>query len=159
GVVASWVLDLSLTAGLLLGSIVSSTDAAAVFAVLRSHSVSLEGRLRPLLELESGSNDPMAVFLTVGFLELLTDPGTSVLALVPVFLLQMSVGAAVGYGAARLAVPALNRARLGYEGLYPVVLIGVVMLTYGVAALLQGSGFLAVYVAGLTMGNVRFIHK
>src|SRR5690606_39118736 len=127
GVVASWVLDVSLTAGLLLGSIVSSTDAAAVFAVLRSHSVSLKGTLRPLLELESGSNDPMAVFLTIGFIELLTDPGTPVVALVPVLVMQMSVGALVGYLAARLSVPALIRFRLSYEGLYPVSLIAVVM--------------------------------
>jgi cell volume regulation protein A len=101
----------------------------------------------------------MAVFLTIGFLELLTDPGTPVVELVPVFVTQMSLGALVGYLAARLSVPALNRLRLGYEGLYPVSLIAVVMLTYGVAALLSGSGFLAVYVAGIAMGNARFIHK
>lgn len=138
GVAASWVLGVSLTAGLLLGAIVSSTDAAAVFAVLRSQSVSLKGELRPLLELESGSNDPMAVFLTIGFLELLTEPGTAVVDLVPVFVVQMSVGAAVGYALARVSVMAMNRLRLGYEGLYPVVLIAVPLLTYGAAALLGG---------------------
>ena len=159
GVAASWVLGVSLTAGLLLGAIVSSTDAAAVFAVLRSQSVSLRGELRPLLELESGSNDPMAVFLTLGFLELLTEPDTAIVALVPVFVAQMSVGAAVGYALARGSVVAMNRLRLGYEGLYPVVLIAVPLLTYGAAALLGGSGFLAVYVAGIAMGNSSFVHK
>ena len=159
GVVASWVLDVSLTVGMLLGAIVSSTDAAAVFAVLRSQSVSLKGRLRPLLELESASNDPMAVFLTVAFLELITEPGTTIFELIPVFLAQMSIGAAVGYVVARGSVAAINRLHLGYEGLYPVVLLAVVLLTYGVAAVLGGSGFLAVYIAGLVMGNSAFLHK
>jgi cell volume regulation protein A len=159
GLVASVVLDLSWTEGMLLGSIVSSTDAAAVFAVLRSRSVSLKGTLRPLLELESGSNDPMAAFLTVAFLELVTDPGRSVLPVVPLFFAQMGLGAAVGYLLARVSVVAINRARLGYDGLYPVMLIAVVLLTYGAAALVRGSGFLAVYVAGLVMGNARFVHK
>lgn len=159
GVVASWVLDVSLTAGLLLGAIVSSTDAAAVFAVLRSQRVGLAGRLRPLLELESGSNDPMAVFLTVGFLELLANPGTDALTLVPWFVLQMGVGAVVGLAMARVSVLAVNRLRLEYDGLYPVVLIAVVLATFGVADLLGGSGFLAVYLAGIMLGNASFIHK
>lgn len=159
GVAASWILGVPLLAGLLLGAIVSSTDAAAVFAVLRARSVSLKGRLRPLLELESGSNDPMAVFLTIGFLELLTEPDTAAIELVPVFVAQMCIGGAVGYLSARVAVPALNRARLGYEGLYPVVLIAIVLWTYGATALLGGSGFLAVYVAGMTMSNRRFVHQ
>ena len=96
GLVAARVLDVSTTTGLLLGSIVSSTDAAAVFATLRSRNVSLQPPLRPLLELESGSNDPMAVFLTVACIELLTEPGSSVVDLVPLFVAQMGVGAVPG---------------------------------------------------------------
>ncbi len=159
GWIASLALDVSLTAGLLLGAIVSSTDAAAVFSVLRSRNASMKGELGPLLELESGSNDPMAAFLTVGLLQLLVDPAASVARLVPLFLLQMTVGAAVGLAVAWAAVTAINRARLEYDGLYPVVTLGVVLLTYGVAALLGGSGFLAVYVAGLRMGTSDFVHK
>ncbi|HVM51811.1 MAG TPA: potassium/proton antiporter [Acidimicrobiales bacterium] len=159
GSFASWVLGVSLTAGLLLGAIISSTDAAAVFSVLRSRSVGLRGSLRPLLELESGSNDPMAVFLTIGFLELLTKPDTAVIELVPIFALQMVVGAVFGWVLAKGAVVAINRVRLEYEGLYPVVMIALVLLIYGSAAVLGGSGFLAVYVAGLVMGNSRFLHK
>lgn len=159
GVIAAWALDLSLTTGLLLGAIISSTDAAAVFSVLRSRSVSLRGEIRPLLELESGSNDPMAVFLTIGCLELLTDPGRSVASLLPLFVQQMAVGGLVGYLLARGTVAAINRARLEYEGLYPVVTLAVVVLTYGLTALLGGSGFLAVYVAGIAMGNSEFLHK
>ena len=159
GLIAAWALDLSLTTGFLLGAIISSTDAAAVFSVLRSRNVSLRGEIRPLLELESGSNDPMAVFLTIGFLELLIDPGRSVVSLLPLFVQQMAVGGIVGYLLARGTVASINRARLDYEGLYPVVTLAVVVLTYGLTALLGGSGFLAVYVAGIAMGNREFLHK
>ena len=159
GAFAAWILGVSLTAGLLLGAIISSTDAAAVFSVLRSRSVGLKGELRPLLELESGSNDPMAVFLTLAFLELLTDDTTAVIDLVPVFVAQMAVGGVIGFVVAKGAVVAINRVRLEYEGLYPVLLVALVLLIYGVTATLGGSGFLAVYVAGLLMGNARFLHK
>lgn len=160
GLVAARVLDVSTTTGLLLGSIVSSTDAAAVFATLRSRNVSLQPPLRPLLELESGSNDPMAVFLTVACIELLTEPGTSVVDLVPLFVAQMGVGTVAGYVLARLAVVVLNRLRLGYEGLYPVALVAVVLGVFGLTSLAGGSGFVAVYVAGLTLGNARrVIHR
>lgn len=159
GVAAAWILDLSLVAGLLLGAIVSSTDAAAVFAILRSKSVGLKGDLRPLLELESGSNDPMAVFLTVGALELLTVPEAGAVDLLLLFVRQMSVGAVIGYLVGRGAVLAVNKVRLGYEGLYPVGLIATVLLTYGVTDLLEGSGFLAVYTAGIVMSRSPFLHK
>jgi potassium/hydrogen antiporter len=159
GTVAAWVLDLSWTTGLLLGAILSSTDAAAVFSVLRSRSVSLRGEIRPLLELESGSNDPMAVFLTVALLELLTVPDASVLSLVPMFAQQAVVGAVVGVVAAKAAVVMINRLRLEYDGLYPVVTLAVVVLTYSATAVLGGSGFLAVYLAGIVMGSSEFLHK
>ena len=160
GTVAAWVLGVSLAVGLLLGSIVSSTDAAAVFSVLRSRSVGLKGRLRPLLELESGSNDPMAVFLTLAFVSVVSDDGGGGVAeLAGVFVLQAVVGAVVGFAMARGAVMAINRAHLEYEGLYSVLMIAIVLLAYGGAAVLGGSGFLAVYVTALVMGNARFLHK
>lgn len=144
---------------LLLGAIVSSTDAAAVFSVLRSKGMGLKGELRPLLELESGSNDPMAVFLTIALIRLLTDPASSVIDLVPMFFLQMALGAALGFVMGRAIVIVVNRLRLGYEGLYPVLTLSLVLLTYGLTALIGGNGFLAVYLAGLVMGNRDFIHK
>lgn len=159
GLVAMAVFDLSLTGGILLGAIVSSTDAAAVFSVLRSRGVGLRGRLRPLLELESGSNDPMAVFLTVATIELLTEPDVTVVELLPIFVKQMALGLVFGYAIARGAVFAINRLRLGYDGLYSVLSVAVVVLTYGVTAVLGGSGFLAVYVAGLTMSTRQYLHK
>lgn len=159
GLVATVVFDLSLIGGILLGAIISSTDAAAVFAVLRSNGIGLRGRLRPLLELESGSNDPMAVFLTIAMIELLTEPDVAVADLLPMFLQQMTVGGAVGWALARVAVVTINRLRLDYEGLYSVLGVAVVLLVYGVTAELGGSGFLAVYLAGLTMSTQQFVHK
>lgn len=153
------VLGMSWPEGLLIGAIVSSTDAAAVFAVMRSRYVSLRGPLKPLLELESGSNDPMAVFLTIGMISLITGASSSVTDLVPMFIRQMVVGAAIGYGTGRLMVVLVNRLRLEYDGLYPVLTLSLVLLTYSGSAWLGGNGFLAVYLAGLMMGNSDFIHK
>ncbi|MCC6395090.1 MAG: potassium/proton antiporter, partial [Bryobacterales bacterium] len=145
--------------GLLLGSIMSSTDAAAVFSVLRSRGASLKGTNKPLLELESGSNDPMAVFLTMALIRVVNRPDSPVLDLALMFVLQMIVGAAAGYGLGKAFVFVVNRIKLETEGLYPVLTLGVVLLVYGLASSLRGNGFLAVYLAGIVMGNSDFIHK
>lgn len=159
GAFAHWVLNIGWLEGMLLGAVVSSTDAAAVFSVLRTRGVGLKGGIGPLLELESGSNDPMAVFLTVGLIRLLMEPGSTVLDLAGSFVLQMAVGFAAGLAAGRGAVWMMNRLKLQSEGLYPVLSVAVVMLTYSGTAYLKGNGFLAVYVAGIVMGNAEFIHK
>jgi potassium/hydrogen antiporter len=159
GVFAAQVLGLSWLEGLLLGAIVSSTDAAAVFSVLRSRGANLKGGIQPLLELESGSNDPMAVFLTVALIRLLQEPGLSPWSLTGAFFLQMSVGLALGLAFGKASVWVLNRIRLETEGLYPVITVGVAFLTYGLTAEIGGGGFLAVYVAGIVMGREEFIHK
>lgn len=159
GAFAHHVLGFSPLQGLLLGSIVSSTDAAAVFAVLRSRSVSLRGRTKPLLELESGSNDPMAVFLTLGFIRLLTEPGVSPWEFIPMFAMNMALGAAFGLAAGYASVQIINHLELETEGLYPVLTLALVALTYGITASLQGNGFLAVYIAGIVMGREAFVHK
>lgn len=159
GLAAKWAFDLPLETGLLVGAIISSTDAAAVFSVLRSRNVRLRGHLRPLLELESGSNDPMAVFLTIGFLELVTNPSSNPFDFVPLFISQMAVGALVGVVGGRLAVWSLNRIDLDHEGLYPVMSLALVGVIFSVTTSLEGSGFLAVYVAGIEMAHRRFVHK
>lgn len=159
GMFATIVIGLSWLEGLLIGAIVSSTDAAAVFAVMRSRFVSLRGPLKPLLELESGSNDPMAVFLTIGIISLMTGASTSVVDLVPMFVRQMVLGAAIGYVTGKVMVLLVNRLRLEYDGLYPVLTLSLVVLTYSGSTWLGGNGFLAVYLAGLMMGNSDFIHK
>ncbi|MGI6457923.1 MAG: potassium/proton antiporter [bacterium] len=159
GAFSVWILDLTWLEGLLLGSIVSSTDAAAVFAVLRSRNVSLKGYLEPLLEFESGSNDPMAVFLTVGFIQLVLGESESILSLFPMFAWQMTSGFILGYFFSKGAVYIINRLHLGYEGLYPVFLLATSLFIYAATATIQGNGFLAVYVAGIVIGNSSFVHK
>ncbi len=159
GLVAAAVLKLSWLEGLLLGSIVSSTDAAAVFSILRGQRIGLKGATTPLLELESGSNDPMAAFLTMAVILLIGEPHRSWLSIPAMFVLQMAIGAVAGYAIGKGAVALLNRLKLESEGLYPVLTTGAVLLTYSVAALLKGSGFLAVYLAGIVIGNSEVIHK
>ncbi|MDP2885106.1 MAG: potassium/proton antiporter [Ignavibacteria bacterium] len=159
GAFLSILLDFSLMNGLLLGAIVSSTDAAAVFSVLRSRNMSLRGQLKPLLELESGSNDPTAVFLTIGLIQLLTNADSSVGSLALLFIFQMGLGAAFGYGLGKAMVFFLNRLKLAYEGIYPVFSLAFAALVYGATASIGGSGFLAVYIAGLVASNAEFIHK
>jgi cell volume regulation protein A len=145
--------------GLLLGATIASTDVAAVFTILRSRSVSLRGRIRPLLELESALNDPMSVFLSVGFLGLIAHPGTPLGSLVLVFVRQLVLGLVAGYLAGRATQRSLNAINLEFEGLYPVLSLAVVLLTYGVAQAAGGSGFLAVYVSGIVLGNEKYVHK
>ncbi len=145
--------------GLLVGAIVSSTDAAAVFSVLRSQGISLKGRIQSLLELESGTNDPMAVFLTIGILHLIASPGQSPFLLVSLFFKQMLMGGAIGWVIGRVAVPAINRLNLDAEGLYSALTVAIVLLAYGITTALGGSGFLAVYLAGVVMGNRDFVHR
>ncbi len=159
GLFAQWVFGWTLLEGMLLGAIVSSTDAAAVFSVLRAKGVGLRGSLRPVLELESGSNDPMAVFLTVSLIQALTQPEAPLPIFILRFFLQMGIGTLAGYGMGRICVWLLNRGRLGYDGLYPAFSIALVMLTYAVTNVLQGNGFLAVYLAGIYLGHQDFIHK
>jgi len=145
--------------GLLLGSAIASTDVAAVFTILRSRSVGLGGRIRPLLELESALNDPMTVFLGVGLLRLIAHPGASIWSLLPVFFIQMAVGTLAGIASGKVMRWAINGVSLEFEGLYPVFSVALVVLTYGLADLVGGSGFLAVYVSGIVLGNTSYVHK
>lgn len=153
------ILDFSIPEGLLVGAIVSSTDAAAVFSVLRSKGINLRGKLKPLLELESGSNDPMAIFLTIGLIQWITSPDTSVVDLILLFLKQMLFGGILGYVMSKGMLFCINRLRLGYEGLYPVMILSLLFLTFGITSLVGGSGFLAVYIAGVIMSNQDFVHR
>jgi cell volume regulation protein A len=159
GWVASAIMGAPLLEGLLLGSIIGSTDAAAVFAVLRSKGLHLSPRLAATLEVESGSNDPMAIFLTVGLLQILTGGAESAWELVRLFFLQMTVGAVTGVVVGRGAVTVINRIQLDAAGLYPVLTAAAGLLAYGLAATLGGSGFLAVYLAGIVIGNSRIVFQ
>jgi potassium/hydrogen antiporter len=159
GAAAAWLLELPLLEGMLLGSIVGSTDAAAVFAVLRGRGLQLPPRLSATLEVESASNDPMAVFLTVGLLEVLLgrlEPGMGMLVF---FGLQMGIGAVVGLGVGRGAAHLVNRINLDAAGLYPILVTACGLFAFGLAAALGGSGFLAVYLAGIVLGNHRVVFQ
>jgi potassium/hydrogen antiporter len=159
GALASVILGLELLEGMLLGAIIASTDAAAVFSILRSRGVAVEGTLKPLLELESGSNDPAAVFLTVGFIGLIQADGSGMAGLAGSFALQMGAGALAGWLLGRAAIWVVNTVRLEYDGLYPVMTIAFVLLVFEGTAWIGGSGFLAAYVAGVTLGNSELLHQ
>ncbi len=159
GVFAKVALGLSWTEGLLLGAIVSSTDAAAVFSILRAKSLSLKGALKQTLEFEAGSNDPMAIFLTVSVLAIATSKANGAAGLATMFLLQGGLGLALGYAGGRSSTWLINHVGIEYEGLYGVLLLGLVAIIFSATSALGGSGFLAVYVAGLCVGHSEILHK
>lgn len=159
--VAAWLLlDFTPLEGMLLGAIMSSTDAAAVFAVLRSRNIGLPERVQNLLELESGSNDPMAVFLTITVITLMSQPDMSPAGLViRLFVVQMALGAILGYLLGWLLVWIVNHIGLETEGLYPALTLSSALFIYGAISYAGGNGFLGIYIAGLVMGNTNFVHK
>jgi len=156
---ATFVLGMSLVEGLLLGAVLSSTDAAAVFSVLRSRGIGLSPHLRRLIEFESGSNDPTAVFLTVSAIAALQS-GLVHPALIPLLFIYSLVGGALfGWIAGLALVRLLNWIDFEHDGLYPGLTLAAAGTIFGVAALGQISGFMAVYVAGLAMAGRVFVHK
>jgi potassium/hydrogen antiporter len=159
GLTAYYLLGFTLLEGMLLGSIISSTDAAAVFAVLRSRNIGLPEGVRNLLEFESGSNDPMAVFLTIAFISLLTQDANPYTLFTQMFLKQMAVGGLLGFALGWVVVWIVNHIGLETEGLYPVLTLSSVLFIYGLIDFLGGNGFLGIYIAGLLMGNKNFVHK
>ena len=144
---------------MLLGSIVSSTDAAAVFSILRSKSLALKYNLRPTLELESGSNDPMAYVLTLVFLTLVINQDQSIVEVLPMFFRQMILGAVAGFVFGKASKFIINKIKLDYEGLYPVLVIALMFLTFAATDFVGGNGFLAIYISGIYLGNQDLINK
>lgn len=159
GLFVHYVLEFSLLEGLLLGSIVSSTDAAAVFSILRSKGIGLKGSLRPVLELESGSNDPMAYFLTITFTSLVGSGEFTFTEFLPILVRQFAVGGVMGYSMGKISWWIINHIKLDYDGLYPVLVLGLAMFTYSMTDFVGGNGFLAVYLSAVILGNRRFIHR
>lgn len=153
------VTDFSIYESLLLGSIVSSTDAAAVFSILRSKSLALKYNLRPTLELESGSNDPMAYVLTILFLSLVLSPQKDFLEIVPVFLQQMILGGVLGLGFGKLSRFIINKINLDFEGLYFALVISLMFITFSFTDFIGGNGFLAIYICAVYLGNQELMHK
>ena len=154
-----FITDFTIYESMLLGSIVSSTDAAAVFSILRSKNLSLKSNLRPTLELESGSNDPMAYVLTIAFLTLVIHQDQSIFSIIPLFLQQMIFGAIAGFGFGFLSKYIINRIKLDFEGLYPALVISLMFITFSATDFIGGNGFLAIYICAVYLGNQDLIHK
>ncbi|MCM3760367.1 potassium/proton antiporter [Alkalihalobacillus oceani] len=156
-VAAKFILDVSWLEAFLFGAIVGSTDAAAVFAVLKGKNI--RKRLGSTLEAESGTNDPMAVFLTISFIELIASDQPNYLFMLGSFFWQMGMGIVFGFALGKVASLAINRINLDSSGLYPVFALAFALLTYSVTALIGASGLLAVYVAALLIGNSDLTYR
>ena len=150
---------LPLTTSLLLASTMSSTDSASVFAILRSQKMNLKYSLRPMLELESGSNDPMAYMLTIVLIQFLQSSGMGAGAILGSFAVQFLVGAAAGYGLGKLAILILNKINVDNQALYPILLLSFVFFTFAITDRLHGNGYLAVYIAGIMVGNNKIMYR
>ena len=152
-------IHLPLITSLLLASTMSSTDSASVFAILRSQKMNLKHNLRPMLELESGSNDPMAYMLTIVLIQFIQSSGMGVPQILGSFAIQFIVGAATGYFLGKLAILMLNRLNIDNQALYPILLLSFVFFTFSITDLLKGNGYLAVYIAGMMVGNNKIMHR
>lgn len=159
GLFVHYAFGFTLAEGLLLGSVVSATDAAAVFSILRSKGIGLKGYLRPVLELESGSNDPMAYFLTISLTAVVASGQADLGELIPSFLKEFILGGALGYAMGKASVWLVNNIKLETEGLYPVLTLGLAIFTYSFTHFLGGNGFLAIYLCAVIMGNSNMVHR
>jgi cell volume regulation protein A len=167
GFIIWWVLGMthealgvSLLTSMLLASTMSSTDSASVFSILRSKGLNLKNNLRPMLELESGSNDPMAYVLTVTLIDLIMmDAAPSYWVAGGRLLMQLIIGGMAGYFLGKLAVRIINKIEIDNSSLYPILVFTFCIFIFSFTYFIQGNGFLAVYISGLVIGNSRFVHK
>lgn len=167
GVVIWWVLGMtiasagiSLLTSLLLASTMASTDSASVFSILRAKNLHLKNNLRPMLELESGSNDPMAYILVITLIDLIklsNAPNYWVVG--GTLILQLGIGALLGLALGKLAVRIINRIKIGNDSLYPILIFTFCIFIFSLTYFSKGNGFLAVYIGGLVIGNSKFVHK
>lgn len=157
--ISHFILGFPWLEGLLIGAIVSSTDAPTVFTVFRARHMNVSKKLKHLLEFESASNDPMAIVMTVGIMQAINFPDASYFSLSGMIFSQIALGALLGFIMGYVLPWGIQRIDLEYKGLYPVFTIAGALFTYSTTALLGGNGFLAVYLAGLLMGKQEFFHK
>lgn len=153
--------SLTLIEALLMAAVMSSTDSASVFSILRSKKQGLKEKLRPMLELESGSNDPMAYMLTILLIQIIQTPAgeTNIWYSIMMFFVQMSVGAVAGFLLGKVAIWVMNRLNMDNQSLYPILLLAFVFFIFSVTELVKGNGYLAVYMAGLVVGNHKMQHQ
>lgn len=149
-----------LLTSLLLASTMASTDSASVFSILRSKNLQLKNNLRPMLELESGSNDPMAYVLVITLISIIKNDFEPNYWLVGgTLILQLCIGALLGFVIGKLAVKIVNRIKIGNDSLYPILIFTFCIFIFSVTYFAKGNGFLAVYIGGLVLGNSKFVHK
>ena len=158
GLVAGYE-TLTLAESLLMAAVMSSTDSASVFSILRSKGVYLKQRLRPTLELESGSNDPMAYMLTIILIAYIQSNGMDFQEGAISLIIQLGLGLIAGYILGKVSVWIINRVNVENQSLYPILLLAVIFFIFSITSLLKGNGYLAVYIAGLVVGNTKIIHK
>ncbi len=145
---------------LLLAATMSSTDSASVFNLLRSQKMNLKENLKPMLELESGSNDPMAYMLTIALIQVIASgSGFNMGLLLKDLLVQFTVGGVTGYAFGRFAVWLINKVNLSNSSLYPILLLSLVFITFTITDMLHGNGYLAVYILGVVVGNARLVFR
>lgn len=160
GLFCNLVLKTTLLEGLLIGAVVASTDAASVFAILRAQKLNLKGSLASLLEVESGSNDPIAYMMTLTILAIIKNSGElSLGTIIPMIFIQVIFGLVVGFLLAKGAVYILRYSNFEIEGFYTIFVIVVAILSYSFSELLGGNGYLSVYIAGIIIGNSKIPHK
>lgn len=153
-------ISLSLLTSLLLAATMSSTDSASVFNLLRSQKMNLKENLRPMLELESGSNDPMAYMLTIALIQVVASGGELHLGEVGKdLLIQFFFGGVIGFAFGKFAVWLINKIELSNASLYPILLLSLVFITFTTTDLLKGNGYLAVYITGVVLGNSRLVFR
>lgn len=148
-----------LTTSLLLAATMSSTDSASVFAILRSQKMNLKHNLRPMLELESGSNDPMAYMLTIVLIQIILSGSMNAGEIAGNLAVQFLVGGAGGYILGKLTVLFLNKINIDNQSLYAILLLGCVFFTFTITDRLHGNGYLAVYIAGMVVGNKKIVYR
>ncbi len=152
--------DITMLEALLLGSIVSSTDAAAVFMIFRSHKIRLKDNIQPLLELESGSNDPMAIFLTITILQLIVMSNvTSATEWIVQFVAQFAVGGAIGLHCGYAFPKICEKINISQPGLYPLISVAWLFMVFGLSMMLKGNGYLSIYIAGILTNKFAFPYK
>ena len=157
---SSTSIQLSLLTSMLLAATMSSTDSASVFNLLRSQRMNLKYNLRPMLELESGSNDPMAYMLTIVLIQVIGSGGDWSLGIVARDLgLQFLFGGVIGYAAGKFSVWLINKVNLSNASLYSILLLSLVFVTFTLTDLVKGNGYLAVYIAGVIVGNARLVNR
>lgn len=152
-------ISLTLFTSMLLAATMSSTDSASVFNLLRSQNMNLKENLRPMLELESGSNDPVAYMLTLILIQVVGTQDMNVLSILRDLIIQFFFGSIIGYGLGRFSIWIINKINLLNSSLYPILLLSLVFFTFTITDLLHGNGYLAVYIAGVVVGNARIVNR